>query len=611
MNTTASSEVAEEGALLRALVQDVPVAVVVLSLDRRVRLWNSGAERMFGWRGAEVLGKPLPTVPADELAEADLIKAQVSAGTALRNIPLNRLTRSGELRPVRLFCSPLRDASNRVIGLLSLYQDPAHGALEERDIVLDVPFRGLVEQSLAGLYIIQDGILQYVNPQYAAMYGYRPEEMIGRLVEEFLVEADRPLYLENLRRRISGEQPSIRYYLRGLHKDGHTVEMEAHGSRFEYRGRPAVVGVQLDISDRKGFERELRESEARLKAMTANVPGVVYQQLLTDSAELHFPYVSDGMQALCGVDPARVESSAAAFLDLLEPADRNRYLVTLGASAVSLSDWNWEGRLQSPQAGLLWLNGRARPRRLPSGDVLWDGLLLNITETKRQAAELHESREQLRDLTIHLNTVREEQRSKIAREIHDVLGGTLTTLKMDLEWAVKQLPTDKAKLRGRAMVGLVQEAVETVRKISADLRPGVLDNLGLLPAIEWQTEELQARMGIACHLSMPEHQPQLPQRDATALFRIFQESLTNIVRHAGASRVEVVVGIAGGRLELTVEDDGGGVTPDQLRNPRAYGILGMFERAREIGAELSIDGQPGLGTRVVLSYPLPHEDSLA
>lgn len=486
--------------------------------------------------------------------------------------------------------------------------EPESGNPDEQDILLTVPFRGLVEQSLAGLYIIQDGLLQYVNPQYAAMYGYRPEDMIGRPVEGFLAEADRPRYRENLRLRISGERPSIRYRLRGLHKDGHLVEMEAHGSRMAYRGRPAVIGVQLDISERVAFERELKESEARLKAMAANVPGVVYQQVLEEGQDLRFPYVSEGMLSLCGVDAEQVQARADAFIGLLEPADGERYLATLRQSAAELSDWHWEGRLHSPHAGLVWLNARARPRRLDNGGVLWDGLLLNITESKQQAAELHSSRERLRNLTRHLNSVREEQRARIARDIHDILGGSLTTLKMDLEWLLKQVDTDRAQSRARAMVQLTQEAIETVRQISSDLRPGVLDNLGLLAAIEWQVDELRRRMDIDCHLSLPEAQPVLPEPDAVAIFRICQEALTNIVRHAGARRLEVVASLTDGCLELVIEDNGCGATPGQLNDGKSYGILGMYERAREIGASLSIEGQAGRGTRLVLAYPLPPDE---
>lgn len=598
----------DESALLNSIVQDAPVALALLDLNGLVRIWNRAAERLFGWSEAEVVGNPLPTIPPGAQTEAVDLQARMASGQTLENVSLVRMTRSGERREVRLLGLPLRDPRGEVIGLAAIYQDPSHGAFpdSETDLVMDVPFRGLVEQTLAGLYVIQDGILQYSNAQYAAMYGYRPEEMIGHRVEDFIAESDRPLYLENMRRRLSGEQPSIRYYLRGKHRDGHEVDMEAHGACFQYRGRSAIIGIQLDISDRLHVERELKESEARLKAMAENVPGVVYQQTLGPSCKLQFPYVSEGIRALCGVVPAAVVANPNELIDLIPLPDRDRYLASLRISAATLGEWNWEGRLTSRTGQVIWVNGRARPRKIPCGDTLWDGLLTNITHRKQQAEELHESRERLRELTTHLNSLREEQRTKIAREIHDVLGGTLTTLMMDLEWLVERLHDAKARERAQAMVGITQNALATIRKISSDLRPGVLDNLGLLAAIEWQVEELRSRIGITCHLSLPEERPRLPEHDATAIFRIFQEALTNIVRHASATQIEVIVDVTHNILQLIVEDDGSGITAKQLMEPRSLGILGMFERAREIGANLNIEGQPGQGTRLILAYPIPN-----
>jgi len=339
----------------------------------------------------------------------------------------------------------------------------------------EIPFRAIVEQSIVGLYVIQDGLLCYVNQRYADLYGYTREEMLGQPTEKFIYPDDHPAYFENLRKRISGEVPSIRYVLRGVHKSGSIIDMEAHGSRFIFRGRPAIIGVQIDISD-----------------------------------------------------------------------------------------------------------------------------------SKRKEAEIRESRERLRELSSYMTRLREDQRTQIAREIHDVLGGTLTTMKMDLGWLNRNaaLGEDEWKHRLLDLLALADEAIETVRKISSDLRPGVLDNLGLLPAIEWQANEFRRRMGIECNVSLPPQGITLPDDVATAIFRIFQEALTNIVRHAEATRVDIVIAAAGQQLEITVEDNGRGITESYLRDPTSYGILGMHERARDIGAKLQIEAGAPLGTRVLLTYPL-------
>jgi two-component system sensor histidine kinase UhpB len=594
----------EELATLRPLIRDVPVAVVALDLDGCVTVWNGAAERVFGWREAEVIGRPLPHVPPAKRHEAQALQHQVKTGLPFHNLPLSRLTKTGTPLHLSVSCTPLRDFGSNIVGLMALYQDPADAESPAPGPV-DVPFRGLIEQSLAGLYIIQDEIFQYVNARYAQMYGYSPQEMIGRPAADFLDAPDRARFYENMRRRISGETASIRYYLRGRHRDGHIVDMEAHGTRYEYRGRPAVIGIQLDVTERLQFERELRESEARLKAMTANVPGVVYQLVRPAGGEVRFSYVSQGITALCGLEPQVLLTDARRFTELLLPEDGKALRQALEESGRSLADLNWEGRLRSLGGELVWANARARPRAGDDGAILWDGLLFNISAAKRQEEEIRTSREQMRELSVYINNVREEQRTKIAREIHDVLGGTLTTLLMDLEWLARQVSAPKAVARAGAMIDLAQEAIETVQKISADLRPGVLDNLGLLAAIEWQCHQLRSRMGIECALSLAPHPVELPEREATAIFRIFQETLTNIARHAGATHVDVLVGVEHGMLEITVEDNGSGISREQMAARHAFGIMGMFERAREIGATLQIEGTPGRGTRTVLDYPLP------
>jgi len=217
-----------------------------------------------------------------------------------------------------------------------------------------------------------------------------------------------------------------------------------------------------------------------------------------------------------------------------------------------------------------------------------------------------ESREQLRRLPARTEAVREEERKRIAREVHDVLGQALTGLKMEMAWLVSRFGKKDGKMarRARTMSRLIDSTVQTVRKIATELRPGILDQLGLFAAIEWQTEQFQARTGVVCRCAIECPDRKLDNTASSALFRILQEILTNVARHAKAKRVDVAVRNGGGKLVLEVTDDGDGIRPSDVTNPKSLGILGMRERVRILGGEVTIRGWPGRGTSVVIKIPV-------
>lgn len=225
---------------------------------------------------------------------------------------------------------------------------------------------------------------------------------------------------------------------------------------------------------------------------------------------------------------------------------------------------------------------------------------------RRQAEQaLQASRRQLRELLAFLQQVREEERTAIARELHDELGQVLSGLRMDVDWLQRRQPgqhgPEAAKLA--AMVSLVDDALRTVRRISTDLRPAVLDDLGLEAAIEWLVEGFRSRTGIPCSLELDLAQAPLAESVTTAAFRLVQESLTNIIRHAQAERVEIALAVQEQTLRLLVRDDGVGFDPG-TRGPRSFGLLGMRERVLALSGRFGIDSKPGQGTTVSASIPL-------
>ena len=225
--------------------------------------------------------------------------------------------------------------------------------------------------------------------------------------------------------------------------------------------------------------------------------------------------------------------------------------------------------------------------------------------TERKQAE-----EALRALSARLHSAREEEGTRIAREIHDELGAILTGLKWDLEKIDKTLNNSRdgshlfeVHNRISSMTGLIETTINTVRRIASELRPGVLDDLGLVAAIEWQIGQFQSRSGLKCHWTNNASDIQLNRERATAVFRILQEILTNVLRHASAANLYVKLGRNGHYFELEVKDDGRGITESQMRNSRSLGLLGMKERALLVGGEVSITGKEGGGTTVLVRVP--------
>jgi signal transduction histidine kinase len=234
----------------------------------------------------------------------------------------------------------------------------------------------------------------------------------------------------------------------------------------------------------------------------------------------------------------------------------------------------------------------------------------DVTARRQAEQKLAQSHRQLRALSARLECMREEERTRIAREIHDELGQLLTGLKMDLRWIENRLSGQDAPASLNRVLDKVVEATElvdatisSVQKIAADLRPGALDTLGLAAAIQHEATRFQGRTGIAARVHVPEPPPLVPGPAATAVFRILQEALTNVARHAGGTEVTIDLREEGERVVLQVRDNGRGLRPVELEHPKSLGLLGMRERAMLLGGEMDFASGPGGGTVVTLRLP--------
>lgn len=371
---------------------------------------------------------------------------------------------------------------------------------------------------------------------------------------------------------------------------------------------PALIVIGRDLGAHHEAAAALARIEARFDAIVTNTPGLVYQFRLMPDGAILFPYLSEACHALLGITSENLRDHPEQFLQLIVAEERAGFLESMAASAAEVKGWNWDGRIWiEAWRDIKWINLRATPRRLSDGGVQWEGIMTNISQSKLEEAEIKRSRAQLAELSAHVERVKEEERTRIAREIHDDLGGNLTAIKMALALLKRRLPanpdpdlTEKADYVDL----LVDRTIEAIHRISIDLRPSILD-FGIVAAIEWQAGEFEKQLGIPCNVVTNRADIALPPDQASALFRIFQESLTNIGKHAQASRVAVKLVRNNHGIRLEISDNGRGIKPRDRQKPKSFGIRGMVERASALGGTLAVSAAPGGGSIVALRIPLP------
>ncbi|PWT94868.1 MAG: hypothetical protein C5B55_02105 [Blastocatellia bacterium] len=386
-----------------------------------------------------------------------------------------------------------------------------------------------------------------------------------------------------------------------------------------------ILLTQL-ITDRKRAEQLLQASERKFSVAFNSNPVMTSISRIEDGELLA---VNDSFVSTTGYSRQEAIGTNALALGLWsDPAER----------LVIMELLERDGSVRNQETHLRMKSGEPRVMMLSIESIEIDGhpcllhaavditdrrraedknreLLHNLGERIKELTEaetaLRNSEERLRALSARISSTREEEGTRIAREIHDELGGALTGLKWDLEGIASGLTNangspELSEVRNRihSMAGLMESTINIVRRISSELRPGVLDDLGLVAAIEWQGQQFQTRTGLKVHFDTPLDSVELTREVATAVFRIFQEVLTNVLRHSQAENIYVNLREDGKKIELKVRDDGRGITESEQRNIRSLGLLGMKERALLVGGDVIIKGTKGKGTTVIVRVPL-------
>jgi PAS domain S-box-containing protein len=357
-----------------------------------------------------------------------------------------------------------------------------------------------------------------------------------------------------------------------------------------------------DVTESKRAEEMLKESEEKFRQFFENEPSYCY---MISSEGL----ILDVNKSACRTLGYKKEELVGKNMKKIYAPESLRKM------RANFAKWKKTGKLRDKELVILTKDGKRRTVlfsaaavRNEAGKMLLSvSVQKDITESNLAEEEIKNSQLQLRNLAAHLQSVREEERTHIAREMHDELGQALTAMKMDLSWLDNRLPKDQKPLfeKIKSMSKLADNTIQTVKKISTELRPGLLDDLGLLAAIEWQAEEFQTRTGIKCAIITDPEDIILDKDRSTAIFRIFQETLTNVARHAKATKVKVSLKEKAGRIELKVRDNGKGITEEQVSNPKSFGLIGIKERAYYLDGKVVIKGLQDKGTTLTIRIPLP------
>jgi PAS domain S-box-containing protein len=471
-------------------------------------------------------------------------------------------------------------------------------------------YRLLAENVTDVIWIMDTNLkLSYISPSVTQMRGYSVEEVTSQKLEELFTPASLDvatrLIAEELGKGKRGESGSVKLGTVALEmrrRDGSTIWTESRVTLiYDGEGRPeGLMGVTRDVTERKEMEAVLRESERRYRLLAENVTDVIW---VTD-LNWRRVYVSPSASRLTGLPFD--EHLTQRIQDVLTPAS---YETTMKAFKRQMAiekkktkepqrSWTLQLEMRRRDGSTVWTEDKMTFLRDP------DGKAVSILGVTRDITERKHAEDALRALSCRLVEVQETERRQVARELHDHIGQELTGLKFLLEMT-SRLPAHSLRGKLNEALASINELVERVQDLSLDLRPAMLDDLGLVPALLWHFERYQSQTGVRVIFSHRGIQRRLDAEIETAVYRIVQEALTNVARHAGVTEASVRLVVNRGLLSVHIEDLGTGFDVDKaMDNGTSSGLTGMHERAVLLGGQFKVHSSPSSGTRVVARFPL-------
>ena len=459
-------------------------------------------------------------------------------------------------------------------------------------------YKFLAQSSQVGFYIMQHGRFKFINSHFRDYTGYPEEEMFKMNPTSFILPEDRRKTARNAVMMLK-EQRFSPYEFRIVTRDGRIKWIMETVMSIKFKGRRAILGNSMDVTERKEASRRLEELEALESSILDAIP-----QAVVGLHERRINFANHAVKVIFGWHREElIGKSIRMIYRNEEEADKIGEIFYSSLEKQRTYETEFPCRCKDGREIVC----RMKASRI--GEKLREKRIVvtfeDITAQKKAQEELERSQQDLRNLSAHLQSVREEESTRVARKIHDELGQSLTALQMDLSWLENRLPDNSKNIREKtkSMSELVDATIESVHKITMELRPSLLDDLGLPAAIEWQAGDFQKRSGIRCQANINCNVDIIGKNLATSIFRIFQETLTNIARHSKATQCKVTLMEKGKELCLEVTDNGIGITQWQIEDPQSFGIIGMRERAHLWGGTVHVRNVKPSGTMVRVIIP--------
>jgi PAS domain S-box-containing protein len=469
---------------------------------------------------------------------------------------------------------------------------------EEAIRLSEEKYRTLVEQASDAIFIADsEGRFITVNSSACRLSRHSEAELLNMSIYDFVISDDlqkNPFHFDILKQ---GKTVITERIMK--QKNGNTLLIEVN-AKLLTDGR--LLAFVRDISDRKKAELALKESENHLRTILLTEPECI--KLLSKNGELEDMNPA-GLAMIEADDIDQVKGKS--ILDIINKPYRKAFQ-NLNENVFKGKSGSLEFEITGLKGTSRWLSTNAVPMKDAEGNIMsLLGVTRDVTDRKKAEEEIKKTTEELRRLTAHLQKIREEERKRIGREIHDELGQQLTAIKMDVAWIDKKTPPETTVLKGKLknIITLLDGSNKSIKRILSELRPGILDDYGLLEAIEWINKQFTSNTGIPVEFNTAETDIKLPDDFSTCIFRIYQEAFTNITRYARAKKVVTSLHIHDNKIEVRIKDDGIGFDPSLIQHRKSFGILGMKERILSLEGNFELESSPGTGTKIIIRLPYP------
>ena len=627
---------------LSSIVDNTTESILVTDGDFSISYMNRAFSGLFGYELDDLKGKMPDILNAEPTAPEiqERIYRTVASGEACEGENLSR-RKDGSTFYCEYRVGPLKDVQGNIYSYLGIQRDVSERVKAEKEFARSKELLEKTFESLENALFLLDEkappVILDCNSAAMEIFGYEKQEMLGRTTE-FLHVDGKALseFQETLYPAIEDKGHLLSFEFKMKRKSGEVfpTEHSVHPLLGETGNRFGWVSVVEDLTERKKIRHALEASENRYRSLFEFSPLPLWEEdfsevkkrldILKKEGVTDFRAYLDehaGLVREC-VSLVRIVGYNRAVLGLYNATGPESFLPALHRIFSTETYHSFKKELIAISEGRNLLEFETEVRTLDDKrkytsarwvvvpgceDTLARVIFSEIDMTaKRHALDaLQRSRLRLRELTAHVESVREEERKTMAREIHDELGQSLTALKMDIDWLNTKFSSGEPELKKRldSMSDLTNETVQTMNKMSSRLRPSVLDDLGFVAAVEWQLDDFRKKTGIAGSLTVESNNITVRKDISIALFRIFQEVLINVARHAKASSVKVKLKWETDNLLITIQDDGVGITSEQIQDPKSFGLVGMQERALFLEGEVMFRGEPGKGTTIIVSVP--------